>query len=277
MAEPWSQSAASLESIFSILSEHDHPFVMVGKYALNWMGVPVHSGYIMDILLRTSQAGSIYQALVQSGEWLEVDKSSIPELAILPESGEHDSIGWFKRYDDQWYISLCTEDTYHIVVDTEKIQVPHPINFNSVLVESEFHPNPQDEIRDARSSLPYLITDEGVKFVWGEPITFPVFIPTIPEYLDSCLNRIREWGYTCYMARMDMDNLARYLVLDSPHQQEKVLSKVENTEQLAEYFTQRQQRQERCMKRIMEQQRKHAALYGTTGKGLNLPFIMKAF
>lgn len=228
----------------------------------------------MDILVRTSQAGSIYQALAQSAEWLEVDKSSIPELAILPEIEEHDSIGWFKRCDDQWFVCLCSEDTYHIAVDTEKIQVPHPVNFNSVLVESEFHPNPKDRIPHDRSSLPYLITDEDVKFVWGEPITFPVFIPTIPEYLDSCLNRLREWGYTCYIPQMDMDNLARYLVLDSPLQQEKLLSKVKNTKQLAEYFTRRQQRQERSMRRIMEQQKKYVALYGT--RGSKVPFIMKA-
>ncbi|RPA91475.1 hypothetical protein L873DRAFT_1714130 [Choiromyces venosus 120613-1] len=199
----------------------------------------------MDILVRTSQAGSIYQTLAQSGEWLEVDKSTIPKLAMLPESGEHHSVGWFKRYDDQWYICLCSEDTYRLTVDTEKIQVPRPVSFNRALVESEFHPNPKDRIPHDRSSLPYLITDEDVKFVWGEPITFPVLIPTIPEYLDSCLNRIRKWGRTCCIPQMDIDNLARYRVLDSPLQQEKPLSKVENTGQLTEYFTQRQRRQEK--------------------------------
>ena len=79
------------------LSKHHDPFVLVGKYALNWMGVPVHSGYvsiacltfqlpalatilaqIMDILPRVSQVGSIYKTLSQSGEWLGVTKSSMP-------------------------------------------------------------------------------------------------------------------------------------------------------------------------------------------------------
>jgi len=228
----------------------------------------------MDILVRTSQAGSISQALAQSGEWIEVDKSSIPELAMLHGSEGHHSVGWFKRCDDHWYISLCSEDTYRLTVDTEKIKVPHPINFNSVLVESDFHPNPRDRIPHDRSSRPYLITDEDVKFVWGEPITFPVFIPTIPEYLDSCLNRLREWGRTCYTPQMDMDNMARYLALDSPLQQEKLLSKVKNTKQLAEYFTQRQRRQEKRMKRIMERQEKYAAFHGTQGP--KFPFFMKA-
>ncbi|KAG0129264.1 hypothetical protein HOY82DRAFT_610885 [Tuber indicum] len=117
---------------------------------------------IVDILERTTQVGSIYQTLAQSGQWLEVDKSSIPELAMLPESGEHHYIGWFKGYDDQWNICLYSEDTYRPTVNTEKIQVPLPVNFNHVLVESEFHPNSKDQIPHDRSSLPNMITDKDV-------------------------------------------------------------------------------------------------------------------
>ncbi|RPB04597.1 hypothetical protein L873DRAFT_1927973 [Choiromyces venosus 120613-1] len=138
------------------------------------MSVPVHPGYIMDLLVRTSQVGSICQVLVKSDEWLEVNESSMPELAMLSECGEHYS-----------YICLYSEDTYCLLIDTEKVRVPHLINFNPTLVESEFHLNPTD-----RRVKPNLITDKNVKFVWGEPITFPVFIPSIPEFLDSCLNCI---------------------------------------------------------------------------------------
>lgn len=46
LAQAWSPSARSLESVFKVLSNHDHPFVMVGTYALTWMGVPVHTGYV---------------------------------------------------------------------------------------------------------------------------------------------------------------------------------------------------------------------------------------
>ncbi|KAG0128073.1 hypothetical protein HOY82DRAFT_612504 [Tuber indicum] len=74
---------------------------------------------------------------------------------------------------------------------------------------------------------------------------------------------------------MDMDNLARYIVLDSPLQQEKFPSKVRNTEQLAEYFTQRKRWQERRMKRIVERQEKYSALYGRT-LGPKVPFILKS-
>ena len=79
MAKAWSQSVASLESIYGILSDHGHLFVLVGKYTLKWMGVwhildlyawlSPHHGYppptvnialqIMDILVRTLQVGFI--------------------------------------------------------------------------------------------------------------------------------------------------------------------------------------------------------------------------
>ena len=36
-----------MESVFKVLSDHDHPFVMVGGYALPWMGVSVHIGYVL--------------------------------------------------------------------------------------------------------------------------------------------------------------------------------------------------------------------------------------
>ncbi|KAG0634226.1 hypothetical protein HOY80DRAFT_541511 [Tuber brumale] len=130
-----------------------------------------------------------------------------------------------------------------------------PLAFNPAVVELEFHPNPTD-----RTVKPYLITDQNVKFVWGEPVTFPVFIPSIAEFFDLCLNYMGGRTYldddTCLIPQIDMDNLARYLVLDSPTQQEKLLSQVKNTKHLTEYFADRQWWQERRMKRVMERQAK---------------------
>ncbi|KAG0641960.1 hypothetical protein HOY80DRAFT_952361 [Tuber brumale] len=192
----------------------------------------------MDILVRTSQAACVCQALAQAGELLEVDESSIPAL-------EHRSIRRFKRCDDYWYISPCSENTYRLTVDTKKIQVPHPVNFNSVSVEAEFHPNPTDRSTDQRSR-PYLMMDKSIPFMWvvGGKVSFPVFIPSIPEFIDSRLSCMGGPNYmddkSCEMPQLDMDNLARYLLLDPPHQQDKVRSKVKNTKWLAEFFAERQ-------------------------------------
>ncbi|KAG0137678.1 hypothetical protein HOY82DRAFT_646901 [Tuber indicum] len=124
-----------------------------------------------------------------------------------------------------------------------------------VLVESEFHPDSSD-----RSVRPYLITEGNIKFAGDQPITFPIFIPTIPQFLDPCLDCIgdgRSSDDRSYsLPQIDMDNLARYLVLDSPDQQAKLLAKVTNREGLTEYFEKRGRNQERGMKRVMERQMK---------------------
>ncbi|RPA96608.1 hypothetical protein L873DRAFT_1924700 [Choiromyces venosus 120613-1] len=205
MSQAWSQSATSLESIYMILNDHNHTFVLVEQFALKLMGVPVHlvniALQIVDILL-------------------EVDESSIPGVVMMSQYWEH---------------HVISEDTYHLTVDTEKVQVPHPINFNPTVMESEFHPNPTKQ-----RVKPYLIMDQNVKFVWHELVTFLVFILSIPEFFDLCLNCMGGQTYLddniYHISQIDMDNLARYLVLDSTYQQDELLSKVKNAKQLAEYF-----------------------------------------
>ena len=71
---------------------------------------------------------------------MEVDNASIPGLVSFAELKEQRSVGRLKRLDDHWYICLCTEDTYQLMADTTGIKVPHPINLNAGLVESEFEP-----------------------------------------------------------------------------------------------------------------------------------------
>ncbi|KAG0125801.1 hypothetical protein HOY82DRAFT_130150 [Tuber indicum] len=151
------------------------------------MGVLVSTSHTVDILVRNSQLASIYHAFVRTGEWLGVDESTMPTFLMGGDLPECRSVQRLKRHDESLYISLCTEESYRISVNTKKVQVPHILTFNSASVESEFHPNASD-----RSVKPYLFTDEKIKFVGDPPITFPVFIPTIPEYIDSCLDIIHD-------------------------------------------------------------------------------------
>ncbi|KAG0633815.1 hypothetical protein HOY80DRAFT_1005673 [Tuber brumale] len=273
MPSSWSPSPTSLHSVYLVLSAFDHHFIMVGKYALNWMGVPVFTSHTVDILVRNSQLTSIYHAFVQTGEWLGVDEPTIQEFHMGGDRPEYRSVQRLKRYNESWYINLCTEESYRISVDTKKVHVPHVLAYNSALVEAEFHPNASD-----RSVKPYLLTDEKIKFVGDPPVTFPVFIPTIPEYIDSCLDIIHDREYVKHKAHllpqmdigyvehtlraqphMDMDLFARYLVLSLPHQQDKLLAIIKNRKQLAEYFAEGERRQERRLKRITERRAKRAA------------------
>lgn len=149
------------------------------------------------------------------------------------------SIWQLKRHDDQWYISLCIEKFYCLTVDTKKIQVPHVAGCGRVLAESEFHPAQGPEDKGFLTVL-RVLGDENVKFVRGEPVTFPVFIPTIPQFLDACMDCIRDYTFmddgSCRTPQADMDELFYFLALFCPHQQDKLLAKVENNKQLAAYF-----------------------------------------
>ena len=112
-------------------------------------------------------------------------------------------------------------------------------SYNTV-VESEFHPNTSDHTNTSDRSLrPYLLTDTNIKFVGDPPLGFPVFIPTIPQFPDSCLDVIRAMkaiGSSSSFPQMEMDSLAWYLALDLRCQQDKLLPHVMNSAQLAEYF-----------------------------------------
>jgi len=70
------------------------------------------------------------------------------------------------------------------------------------------------------------------------------------------------------LPRMDMDYLARYLDFSSPHLQDKLLAKVKNRKQLAEYFPEGERRQVERMKRIMERRAKYA---GGPGPLIEIP------
>ncbi|PUU79171.1 hypothetical protein B9Z19DRAFT_1064426 [Tuber borchii] len=135
-----------------------------------------------------------------------------------------------KRCDDQWYISLCIEKFYFycLTVYIKKIQVPHVAGYGCVLVESGFHParGPTDL---GFLSMLQVLGDQNVKFVRGEPVTFPVFIP---QFLDACMDFMRGYtfvdGGSCRTPLTDMDDLSEFLALDCHHQQDRLLAKVKN-------------------------------------------------
>ena len=150
--------------------------------------------------------------------------------------------------------------------------MPHPISLNAGLVESEFHPQSHGS---ASQALSYYRRKKSNLCGASQSITFPVFIPTIPEYLDSCLSTTGGRSHvdddSCLVPECDLDYLSRYLALDSPHQQDKLLSKVRQVKLLEGYFVSRRQRQDTRMKKILERRRKHSS---NCNSGPQLPFPM---
>ncbi|KAG0138602.1 hypothetical protein HOY82DRAFT_595776 [Tuber indicum] len=61
---------------------------------------------------------------------------------------------------------------------------------------------------------------------------------------------------SCIHPQIELDNLERHLVLDSPSQLDKPLTKVTNSYQLTEYFTNTQEDQDRRMIRVMQRRAK---------------------
>ena len=76
---------------------------------------------------------------------------------------------------------------------------------------------------------------------------------------------------SCGVPESDLDYLSRYLALDSPHQQDILLSKVHQAKLLEDYFINRQRRQERRMKRVLERRRKRSS---SCNSGPQVPFVM---
>ncbi|KAF8245540.1 hypothetical protein K440DRAFT_662723 [Wilcoxina mikolae CBS 423.85] len=232
----------------------NHPLIMVGRDAQRWMGIPVLTDKTFDILVRTSQATSIYQALIRSGEWLEVDDF------VTGGELQRPVVQRLRRYDRDRYINLCNEDSYHLKVDTEKIQVPHIFTYNAVLMESQFHPDASH-----RTCGPRLIADKNIRFVPEDEqmLTIQIFIPTIPQFLDSCFDRIQDekesGNESFFEPEIDIDNFVRYLLIDLPQQHDKLLAQVNNRKNLAAYLELKRERQKKRLQAVENRRQKYVA------------------
>jgi len=168
---------------------------------MQWMAVALCTGEGFDLLVRTGQHSAIRQA-------------EIPQ---------------FKRVGEEFYISLWPENIFGLAVDG----VPHVCCWNAVLVESQFYPHP---IRDR--TYPRLLSDEHTRFVPKDPDQSPppirpkrtpVYIPTIPRYLDACLYRSKRLKHLPDAPRfrgssdIDIYYLIRYLFLETDTQRAKLL------------------------------------------------------
>ena len=118
----------------------------------------------------------------------------------------------------------------------------------------------RNSIRAPQTAMPgpilglFFLLAETSNSPGGQLVTFPVFIPTIPQFLNSYLDfiagRLNTLRESCVLPQIEVDYLARYLVLGLLHWQDKLLAKVNDRERLVEYFTDRQRRQEGRVKRV---------------------------
>ena len=181
------------------------------------------------MLVRDAQHRSIVQCLLASGCWTPVDiQSDFPVEAVRIAQ-----VPRLERVRERFYINLWPENIFGLAVDSDLCEVPHICAWNPVLVESKFYPFP---VR--KQPFPMLLSDEGTRFTPENPDQSPpplrthrtpVYVPTIPRYIDALLSRhpllasLSDAPRYAGHSSMEISYLIRYLFLENDAQREKLL------------------------------------------------------
>jgi hypothetical protein len=140
------------------------------------------------------------------------------------------------KTDDAPYkcISLWSERVYMLDIDGDKIEVPDPQAWNTVIMEERFDIHPSwaqapsigytARMADGIRVLPPILAQ-------SPDMKYPIYVPTIPRMLDALLDQARyrvthpeEFPYK-YGNRpwYHISNFVRYLHLEKPQQRERLL------------------------------------------------------
>lgn len=137
--------------------------------------------------------------------------------------------------DDDLCLSLWTEKKYHLSVDGPKVEALDCCALHTVLLEERFNPH------DARG--PTSLSNFGITFVpeikaRSERCRIPIFIPSIPKFLDADLDRYRDNVDKKLLDKKLLDKdfvltkplhalqLVRQLLLDLPRQRNLILAEM---------------------------------------------------
>lgn len=183
--------------------------------------------------MRDEQHRSIVKSFLASGCWTKVDIKS----DFYIEKVRTAEVPQLERIGEQFYINLWPENLFGLVVDGDLCEVPHICAWDAVLVESTFYP-----FTDRNTAFPRLLCDSGTGPGTPEnpdqslspirPHRTPVYIPTIPRYIDACLSRHPHLAHLPDAPRflgesnLNTSYLIRYLFLEHDAQQEKLLPKL---------------------------------------------------
>ena len=187
--------------------------------------------------MRDGQHCSIVKCLLEaSGCWKRVDIKS----NFYIEKVHTAEVPWLEWIGEQFYINLWPENIFGLAVDGDLCEVPHICAWNAVLIESMFYPFP-----DHNTAFPRLLCDSGTGpgtcFTPKNPDQSPppirphwtpVYIPTIPQYIDACLSRhlllahLPDAPWFLGVSDLDISYLIWYLFLEHGAQWEKLLPKL---------------------------------------------------
>ena len=110
-----------LDDVFDVLDAHCHPCILMGRFALIWMGVEVFSEQVspltvkpkpLDLLIRSRQVGAVAADLLRAGCWEEVALVyTYREDYLQPPPRV------FERTDGTFSIKIWSEEAVHLLVD----------------------------------------------------------------------------------------------------------------------------------------------------------------
>ena len=204
-------STGYLDNVLSIFDQHDHPFVLVGQYGMQWAGVNYIGRPEIDILVRSSQIQAITSDLVNSGEWKRLRFSPYADVSdeifhYIP--GSLDDI-WLEVTGDRVlcpymglrYLRLWPEEVYKLSVDgCSKLEVPDISPNNCVVLEDEYLRDPDKLIGPPllkkKKRFPEDFDTRALLAVehrakWHRR-DVPIFVPLIAEFLNAHLEQFQE-------------------------------------------------------------------------------------
>lgn len=245
--------ASNIDHIFEALKRHEHPFILVGTASSRWMGSRGCFDEAFDIVVRNHQLIEVVHDLIQTGHWVVFDAQAAPqENHCLEKFGSNDqrflnhcceADAVLERVDQHIdtfaRLRLWSEDSYRIRVDEcPLVEVPDLYAWNTFLVEEKYHP--ASNRTDGWWYGPDTLTNTQGHIVLppNKPRgrspnnTTPIFIPSIPTFLDALVDQKRLYKAGCkpalaFYAGWQLNNLTRYLYLELPHQKNTIQFEVE--------------------------------------------------
>ena len=237
-----------LDEILTIFEKHNHPFIIVDNLAMRWMGCKNLAQLVsvlfrlsfdryklimaqdVDVLVRRSQLSDIVSDILPTGNWYEEKPEEREKMGDYPYTDGETVLRAAPSHHSLYRcLRLWAEDLYFLSVDGPKIEIPDISAWQTTIVEQRYHP----EIKERMYGPKHVgVHEPGIlpppEYQAKSPdMKVSIFIPTIARYLEARLQQDKQprslrtrRGIT---SSFDIRNLFRYVFLDLPHQQKKIL------------------------------------------------------
>ena len=144
--------AGYLDNVLTIFNHHNHPFILVGAFAMQWSGSNPLPDRAIDILVSSAQAQAIVDDLVASREWTlsshasskrPYDTDTYQNSSPVPDFWLVSTKPDFSGILGCQYLRLWPEDLYKIRISAcVKVEVPDLFPRQCLLIEEDYYRDP---------------------------------------------------------------------------------------------------------------------------------------